>query len=154
MRRPHGSRRGARGCGSRTALRSRLLTMRPKWTASASNSSESALVRRTSEAGTSRLPYRSREESVMPIHDHATSRRRFLQFLAASPLLAGSDLAAIAAERPSLLPDPMLWGPRTLEKLISSPKEAINVFDFEDRKSTRLNSSHLGISYAVFCLKK
>src|SRR5690625_5317087 len=29
-------------------------------------------------------------------------------------------------------------------------------FDFEtlDRKSTRLNSSHVAISYAVFCLKK
>src|SRR5262245_63028343 len=26
--------------------------------------------------------------------------------------------------------------------------------DIRDRKSTRLNSSHLGISYAVFCLKK
>src|SRR5262245_65304039 len=26
--------------------------------------------------------------------------------------------------------------------------------DGVDRKSTRLNSSHLGISYAVFCLKK
>src|SRR2546426_4132897 len=26
--------------------------------------------------------------------------------------------------------------------------------DIEDRKSTRLNSSHLVISYAVFCLKK
>src|SRR5438309_7627429 len=25
---------------------------------------------------------------------------------------------------------------------------------FEDRKSTRLNSSHSSISYAVFCLKK
>src|SRR6201746_2885805 len=25
---------------------------------------------------------------------------------------------------------------------------------FEDRKSTRLNSSHMSISYAVFCLKK
>src|SRR5438874_8973819 len=25
---------------------------------------------------------------------------------------------------------------------------------FEDRKSTRLNSSHVEISYAVFCLKK
>src|SRR5256885_5357603 len=25
---------------------------------------------------------------------------------------------------------------------------------YEDRKSTRLNSSHLVISYAVFCLKK
>src|SRR5436853_7934120 len=27
-------------------------------------------------------------------------------------------------------------------------------FALRDRKSTRLNSSHLGISYAVFCLKK
>src|SRR5688572_32725895 len=27
-------------------------------------------------------------------------------------------------------------------------------FDLEDRKSTRLNSSHSQISYAVFCLKK
>src|SRR5262245_64315787 len=27
------------------------------------------------------------------------------------------------------------------------------VLDALDRKSTRLNSSHLGISYAVFCLK-
>src|SRR3712207_7546505 len=26
--------------------------------------------------------------------------------------------------------------------------------DFGDRKSTRLNSSHANISYAVFCLKK
>src|SRR5256885_5232047 len=26
--------------------------------------------------------------------------------------------------------------------------------EYEDRKSTRLNSSHLVISYAVFCLKK
>src|SRR5256885_413241 len=28
------------------------------------------------------------------------------------------------------------------------------VHDLQDRKSTRLNSSHLVISYAVFCLKK
>src|SRR5437868_11845651 len=27
-------------------------------------------------------------------------------------------------------------------------------FAFQDRKSTRLNSSHVSISYAVFCLKK
>src|SRR3712207_8590916 len=27
-------------------------------------------------------------------------------------------------------------------------------FAFQDRKSTRLNSSHANISYAVFCLKK
>src|SRR5690606_40469958 len=33
---------------------------------------------------------------------------------------------------------------------------AITIFDREtgDRKSTRLNSSHVKISYAVFCLKK
>src|SRR5438045_4511695 len=30
----------------------------------------------------------------------------------------------------------------------------LEAFQAEDRKSTRLNSSHLGISYAVFCLKK
>src|SRR5256885_10496209 len=28
------------------------------------------------------------------------------------------------------------------------------IFGLQDRKSTRLNSSHLVISYAVFCLKK
>src|SRR3712207_7236065 len=28
------------------------------------------------------------------------------------------------------------------------------ILDVEDRKSTRLNSSHANISYAVFCLKK
>src|SRR5437773_9319132 len=29
-----------------------------------------------------------------------------------------------------------------------------HVWDDKDRKSTRLNSSHITISYAVFCLKK
>src|SRR5438874_3580437 len=30
----------------------------------------------------------------------------------------------------------------------------ISTFRWSDRKSTRLNSSHVEISYAVFCLKK
>src|SRR5690606_41852206 len=30
----------------------------------------------------------------------------------------------------------------------------VNKFSISDRKSTRLNSSHVKISYAVFCLKK
>src|SRR5947199_949406 len=34
------------------------------------------------------------------------------------------------------------------------PSTNVGVGVGEDRKSTRLNSSHLGISYAVFCLKK
>src|SRR5258705_1146127 len=37
---------------------------------------------------------------------------------------------------------------------ISILKMGLNVKNIRDRKSTRLNSSHLGISYAVFCLKK
>src|SRR5438045_7970462 len=36
----------------------------------------------------------------------------------------------------------------------SRAEAAAFLIDEGDRKSTRLNSSHLGISYAVFCLKK
>src|SRR5436853_1249092 len=32
--------------------------------------------------------------------------------------------------------------------------DRLPIWSRRDRKSTRLNSSHLGISYAVFCLKK
>src|SRR3712207_8468697 len=34
------------------------------------------------------------------------------------------------------------------------PRESASVTQIRDRKSTRLNSSHANISYAVFCLKK
>src|SRR3712207_8815677 len=34
------------------------------------------------------------------------------------------------------------------------PLEFIQMLPYVDRKSTRLNSSHANISYAVFCLKK
>src|SRR5256885_8190588 len=37
---------------------------------------------------------------------------------------------------------------------VGADVEVILQIDCEDRKSTRLNSSHLVISYAVFCLKK
>src|ERR1035438_10570100 len=37
---------------------------------------------------------------------------------------------------------------------IQKPGNSVNILIAIDRKSTRLNSSHLGISYAVFCLKK
>src|SRR5258705_2920436 len=39
--------------------------------------------------------------------------------------------------------------------LITLPAQpSFRLNPFLDRKSTRLNSSHLGISYAVFCLQK
>src|SRR5438477_9512584 len=34
------------------------------------------------------------------------------------------------------------------------PKPSVGMLQSVDRKSTRLNSSHMSISYAVFCLKK
>src|SRR3712207_7804530 len=39
-------------------------------------------------------------------------------------------------------------------QLVLFAKERLAVSDTQDRKSTRLNSSHANISYAVFCLKK
>src|SRR3712207_7030011 len=43
-----------------------------------------------------------------------------------------------------------LWGEKGKNKILKKKKKSIN----RDRKSTRLNSSHANISYAVFCLKK
>src|SRR3712207_9485996 len=47
---------------------------------------------------------------------------------------------------------------RTLESIepicIRTISRASRQFELADRKSTRLNSSHANISYAVFCLKK
>src|SRR5699024_12576741 len=37
---------------------------------------------------------------------------------------------------------------------ISDARETVIAYCETDRKSTRLNSSHVSISYAVFCLKK
>src|SRR3712207_7711359 len=39
-------------------------------------------------------------------------------------------------------------------EVVPQPAEVSGAEDDEDRKSTRLNSSHANISYAVFCLKK
>src|SRR5690606_39943049 len=38
--------------------------------------------------------------------------------------------------------------------LLNKAVRGISVYRTADRKSTRLNSSHVKISYAVFCLKK
>src|SRR5256885_6813266 len=44
--------------------------------------------------------------------------------------------------------------PQKAVVLCLDEKSQIQALDRTDRKSTRLNSSHLVISYAVFCLKK
>src|SRR5690242_20972114 len=53
----------------------------------------------------------------------------------------------------SPVPGRMTRKNQTIDK--KSPQTAGTIdHSFEDRKSTRLNSSHMSISYAVFCLKK
>src|SRR3712207_7007199 len=48
------------------------------------------------------------------------------------------------------------WRAYTYDELLARDKVNLDIFWLrdEDRKSTRLNSSHANISYAVFCLKK
>src|SRR3712207_7273634 len=49
--------------------------------------------------------------------------------------------------------DPDVVDPEDVEMLQDMVQAAVNEA-LADRKSTRLNSSHANISYAVFCLKK
>src|SRR5690242_21446193 len=67
---------------------------------------------------------------------HSVFKGRGLVFSDVRPYYAGDDVRAID------------WN-------ITARMNAPHVKQFvEDRKSTRLNSSHMSISYAVFCLKK
>src|ERR1700737_1654179 len=78
--------------------------------------------------------------------DRIASRRSFLQFLASTPFLADVGAPAFAqnVSPPSRLPDPMAWAPRELDNLISDPKEALDVFDFEPAAKKNLPPAHFG----------
>jgi hypothetical protein len=71
------------------------------------------------------------------------SRRGFLRYVAASPLFTLEAISAYGAEAPSKLPDPMIWAPSDGE-LIESPKDAINVFDFEPVAHKNIPPAHFG----------
>jgi 4-hydroxymandelate oxidase len=72
------------------------------------------------------------------------SRRKFLQFMAASPLFASGALAGEVPMVPVKPGDPIIWAPLQTDKLIKSPKEAINVFDFEAPCRVNVPPSHFG----------
>src|SRR3712207_8508779 len=61
------------------------------------------------------------------------------------------DVDGGVAGRPLLIGE---LGPLIAEALGQGLGEALHRLKRLDRKSTRLNSSHANISYAVFCLKK
>src|SRR3712207_8260903 len=78
---------------------------------------------------------------ALPIYADVGAPLLQLQQVHQRPLevqLVGDDVAVERPVEPQRLDDEVLPGAGVLE----------------DRKSTRLNSSHANISYAVFCLKK
>src|SRR5205085_11886482 len=86
-----------------------------------------------------------------PLHSFPTRRSSDLSGLLEHALIehAADD---VDAGRRLALDDPHVLA-RVAQELVHFPPHFAESAD-EDRKSTRLNSSHSQISYAVFCLKK
>src|SRR5690606_41643129 len=87
------------------------------------------------------------ETSTLSLHD-------------ALPILASTlqqlDRYARQSDRPQAgaYQEPLFAASRHLLRLSHARGKLVSTGRDEDRKSTRLNSSHVKISYAVFCLKK
>jgi len=68
--------------------------------------------------------------TLIPMNTQPESRRRFLSYLLASPLLAPMAKLTAAAE--------------LLDELISSPEQALNVFDLEAVARSEMSPAHFG----------
>lgn len=78
--------------------------------------------------------------------DPRASRRHLLRFLAASPLVGpmiGQAMAqgTVSPQRPA---DPLVWAPRDLDTLITDPRQALDVFDFEPAMRQAVGPAHFG----------
>src|SRR5699024_10774025 len=106
-----------------------------------------------------------------PLPDPVPKEPRFTPSESRPPLGTGtlSDILAVNDEPFRVIAAKVLCRTDTIDQLYyefvrivakpkrrSRPKVADNIDQAQvrDRKSTRLNSSHVSISYAVFCLKK
>ena len=76
----------------------------------------------------------------------AANRRKFLQYLASSPLLAAGATPSFAETLlpKAKLPDPLMWAPLDANRIIKTPKEAINVFDLEPVCRQNVPPAHFG----------
>src|SRR5947199_4795404 len=90
-----------------------------------------------------------------PTEIYTLSLHDALPILPSSPFAAGMGLSHLALIASTTVGNTtFLYAANA-----GDPNGSISAFNVTpsgglDRKSTRLNSSHLGISYAVFCLKK
>src|SRR5438045_4898006 len=85
--------------------------------------------------------FRSGDRSGVVIEPYLTD-----QWYVDAKTLAQPAIAAVRSGATTFVP-------KNWEKTYFEWMENIQPWCISDRKSTRLNSSHLGISYAVFCLK-
>src|SRR5699024_12250566 len=95
--------------------------------------------------------YRSHSPFFFDLHRHPCDRHSF-------PTRRSSDLRVTLEGARELRGDPARQ-PETDEPVVVRGASALlenlaRAAVDQDRKSTRLNSSHVSISYAVFCLKK
>src|SRR5690606_41561655 len=96
------------------------------------------------------------------VHVFATTSIYTLSLHDALPILAGfyRNIADLVAVDPATVPWADVLFARDADDLLIDRKEGRVIWRIGtvggklDRKSTRLNSSHVKISYAVFCLKK
>src|SRR3712207_8970812 len=82
---------------------------------------------------------------TLSLHDALPISERPLLNVSEEPVGAGRGQAASRGEKD---------GRAQVTRQAGDRRDARRVVRGQDRKSTRLNSSHANISYAVFCLKK
>src|SRR5204862_4390141 len=105
-----------------------------------------------------KVMYLAREEAARLQHDYIGTEHLLLGVIREGEGIAatvlnnlGLDLDAIRQAVESMVSS--TGGTLTIGEIPFTPRVSVPPVE-EDRKSTRLNSSHVEISYAVFCLKK
>src|SRR5207253_5121733 len=87
------------------------------------------------------------------LHSFPTRRSSDLHGLGAAAGIATSRLVDQIGRETAAHED-VLEPLAAVRRCLPRPRELQVAVQKQDRKSTRLNSSHVAISYAVFCLKK
>src|SRR5699024_11315813 len=100
-----------------------------------------------------------KDRAGRPIRVKNYSQRQYVQMIKNNDLTFGIGPAGTGKTYLAVVMAVAALKRREVDRLILTRPaveagESLGFLPGEDRKSTRLNSSHVSISYAVFCLKK